>query len=211
MDIGYSYDRRKFSLGISAYFNYFLGFIYLTPTAQFSPLPEAGQIWKYEQADGLHTGLETEVDYHPLEGLHVGLGGQWLYTLNPRTGYSFPLMPPPSALLKTHYDLKTGRGKAEFSPGVELRLSMPQYFYARNELFTPGFTLLNFRFQAVLHTASADVVLHLRVDNILNARYFNHLSVWRYLGLPEPGRNIVAGVSLPFAFETRNKKKEADF
>lgn len=202
LDVSYSYNRQRLALSTSMFFNYFLGFIYLTPTAQFSPLPEAGLIWQYEQADGLHTGLEADVDYHPSAGLHLGLGGQALYTLNPRTGYSFPLMPPPSALFKSHYDFKLWGGKAELTPGAELRLTMPQYFYARNELFTPGYAVVNLRFQAAIHGKYSDFILHFRVDNLLNTRYFNHLSVWRYLGLPEPGRNLVLGLSLPISFKT---------
>lgn len=205
LDIGYAYNRSRIALSTSAFFNYYKGFIYLNPTAQFSPLPEAGLIWQYEQADGLHTGLEAELDYHPAAGLHLGLGGEALYTRNPRTGYSFPLMPPPSALLKTHYEFHIPGGKADISPGVSLRLTMPQYFFARNELFTPGFVLLHLWLKGILHFATLDVEVHMRVENVLNTRYFNHLSTWRYLGLPEPGRNIVLGLSLPFSIPAKKK------
>lgn len=207
LDIGYAYNQSRIALSTSVFFNYFNGFIYLTPTAQFSHLPEAGLIWQYEQADGLHTGLEAELDYHPAAGLHLGLGAEALYTLNPRTGYSFPLMPPPSTLIKTHYDFIILGGKADLTPGAALRLTMPQHFYARNELFTPGFSLLHVWLKGILHFSALDVEIHMRVENVLNTRYFNHLSTWRYLGLPEPGRNIVLGLSLPFSFPAKKGLK----
>jgi iron complex outermembrane receptor protein len=39
--------------------------------------------------------------------------------------------------------------------------------------------------------------LHFSIQNLFNTRYFNHLSNWRRIGLPEPGRNFLIGLTIP--------------
>ncbi|MCX7768476.1 MAG: TonB-dependent receptor [Flavobacteriales bacterium] len=198
LDAGYTFSSSSLSCTLSAFFNYFFGFIYLNPSARFSPLPEAGIIWQYEQADGLHTGFEADLEYQPFPRITLGLAADFLYTLNPLTGYSFPLMPPPSARIRAEYTLAWSALRLRYTPGAEVRLAMPQYFYARNELFTPGYALLHLTSRISFTIPGGEISLLLRVDNLFNARYFSHLSMWRYLGLPEPGRNFLISLSIPF-------------
>ncbi|MCS6978664.1 MAG: TonB-dependent receptor [Flavobacteriales bacterium] len=206
LDVGYEWNTEKVTLNLSGFCNYFIGFIYLNPTAQFSPLPEAGIIWQYEQADGLHTGLEWHLDYHPVSAWHLEFLGQGIYTLNPRTGYSFPLMPPASAAIRTEYQMKGWGQTFRMTPGAEIRSALPQWLYARNEMFTPGYILLHIYLRTEFKFSQGVASLMLRADNLFNARYFNHLSMWRYLGLPEPGRNFQVLLNLPLEIPMRKKK-----
>jgi iron complex outermembrane receptor protein len=104
-DLSLTLENKKVDFSVSPFFNYFFGYIYLNPTAEFSPLPEAGLLWKYTQHDGLHTGLEFLVDYHPVEGLHLNTGGQLVYTYSPETGYNFPMIPPIGGHAEIEYAL----------------------------------------------------------------------------------------------------------
>jgi len=207
LDFSFLHSEPKFFVSMSTFFNYFFGFIYLNPTEKFSPLPEAGLIWHYEQSDGVHTGIEAECDVHPLEALHIGAGGQFVYTIDPATGYSFPLMPPATGLFRADYTLNLLKNKLVLTPGLEGRFSAPQFLHARNELFTPGFAIANLRVQGRLNFKFLKPVITFRVDNLLNSRYFNHLSNWRYLGLPEPGRNFLLSISLPLEISVKKPVK----
>jgi iron complex outermembrane receptor protein len=39
----------------------------------------------------------------------------------------------------------------------------------------------------------------LQVQNLFNTKYFNHTSYYRLINVPEPGRNLVVNVYIPFS------------
>lgn len=197
-DMEYSYDKNSLHFTVSPFFNYYNGFIFLDPTSKFSPLPDAGLIWKYNQADGIHTGIEYSIDFHPVKGLHLNSGAQFVYTYNLRTGYNFPLIPPAGGHLEAEYEYAfKGSRNTVVSFGTEVRWAAPQMLVARNEKTTPGYAILNVHAGFNIRFGPQTIKLHATVQNILNTRYFNHLSTWRFIGLPEPGRNIILTLSLP--------------
>lgn len=201
-DFGITWESKKVDLTVSPFFNYFFGFIFLDPTAQFSPLPEAGLLWQYNQADGLHTGTEFLLDYHPIKGLHLNTGAQFVFTYNLESGYHFPLIPPAGghAEIEYEYDIP-GKYVGDTYLGIETRWAAPQIFTARNEMTTPGYGILNISLGSEFHLSNQSLKLRFSVQNLLNTKYYNHLSTWRQLGLPEPGRNFVLSVIIPLEFK----------
>jgi iron complex outermembrane receptor protein len=201
-DFGVTWESKKLDFTVSPFFNYFLGFIFLDPSAEFSNLPEAGLLWKYNQADGIHTGTEFLLDYHPIKGLHLNTGAQFVYTYNLESGYNFPLIPPASghAEIEYEYDLP-GKVMGDSYIGAELRWAAPQLLVARNELTTPGYGILNLNVGTELKLFKQPVKLRFSVQNVLNTKYFNHLNNWRQLGLPEPGRNFMLSLIIPLEFK----------
>lgn len=198
LDLSLVIEKEKIDISVSPFFNYFFGYIYLNPTAEFSPLPEAGLLWKYTQNDGLHTGVEFLVDYHPVDGLHLNVGGQMVYTYSPITGYNFPMIPPIGGHAEVEYELDIpGKWIGESFAGIELRWAAPQFLNARNELFTPGYAVFNWNMGTRLTLKNQSLKLHFSIQNLFNTRYFNHLSNWRRIGLPEPGRNFLIGLTIP--------------
>lgn len=197
-DFSLNAEGKKIDFSVSPFFNYFFDFIYLNPSAEFSPLPEAGLLWKYEQSDGLHTGLEFLVDYHPIEGLHLNAGAQFVYTYSTETGYHFPMIPPAGghAEIEYEYDLP-GKFMGQSYLGLETRWAAPQFLTARNEETTPGYGILNINLGTEMHLLKQPLKLRFSVQNLLNTKYFNHLSNWRRIGLPEPGRNFMLSLIFP--------------
>jgi len=41
--------------------------------------------------------------------------------------------------------------------------------------------------------------ISLQVQNLFNTRYFNHTSYYRLINIPEPGRNFIINISVPFS------------
>jgi iron complex outermembrane receptor protein len=82
-------------------------------------------------------------------------------------------------------------------PKLNTRWAAPQFLNARNELFTPGYALINLNLGTRIKLWSQPVKLNFSVQNILNTRYYNHLSNWRRIGLPEPGRNFLISLIIP--------------
>jgi len=92
----------------------------------------------------------------------------------------------------------------EISVGAQIQAVADQYEVARNELPTKGFALLNLNTSAKIHIGKQEVSLVLNVQNVFNTKYFGHLNRYRILNIPEPGRNILLTVYMPF--ESKLKK-----
>jgi len=204
-DVYYGRQGRKWEMYVSPFFNYFFNYIFLDPTASFSPLPEGGLIYRYNQADGIHTGLEFYADYHIIENLHLSTQGQWVYTYNMENGYNFPFIPPASGRINAEYQLHIWKRRLMIETGIQSRWAAPQVFTARNELATPGYILLDLSVSLQAKIGRQQLRLSLSANNLLNTRYFSHVNRWRYLGLPEPGRNFSASLQFLFGGSIKSK------
>lgn len=195
LDGSVSWHKEHVDVSFSPYFNYFLGYIFLSPSGKFaSKYYGGGQIHTYEQADAIHTGAEVSVDYHPIKSFHLGINGSYVVGHNIETNRPLPFMPPFTGLATIGYELELAE-RVELSPYVSVRAFAPQNRVAINELATPGALVLNtganFGWTQALTVSFA-------VENLLNTSYFYHLSRFRILNLPEQGRNI--SLSLTFTF-----------
>lgn len=201
-DVGFYYEKKKFAISATPFFNYFNQFIFLDPTSKFSPLPDAGLIYQYNQADGIHTGFEFTTDYHVTKSLHLGLNGQFVYAYNLESGYNFPFIPPASCIADVQYEFEQ-IGKWLEDTYVELSVlgTLSQDLTARNEFFTPGSVLLNLNFGTQIVIGKFRMKFIGGVQNLLNTRYYMHLSRWRMINLPEPGRNFTLSLMIPFQFK----------
>ncbi len=193
LDVEITHSRRNWQFQVSPFFNYFTNFIFLRPSAQFSPLPEAGQLYIYEQAPAIHSGTEAQVTWLPNATEKVSVGLDYIYAFNLDENLPLPFMPPLSGLISWEKEwhlhfLGTEDWKTDFG----YRYTAPQNNVDRNELTTPGYSLLHLAVGNEWNLNSGTLGLRLEVRNALNNTYLNHLSRYRFLNLPEPGRNITA-------------------
>jgi iron complex outermembrane receptor protein len=86
---------------------------------------------------------------------------------------------------------------------AELESIAPQNRVAKNEDRTRGANLVNLGATVQLHLAGTAIELALSVHNLLNASYHNHLSFYRKVEIPEPGRNIQLSIKIPFKLATK--------
>ncbi len=189
-DVMLHYENQKWELKISAFFAYFWNYIFLSPTSKFSSLPEGGQIYQYLQNDALLWGGEFFMDYHFIEDLHASISADFVYGENLVQLRPLPFMPQPSILFHLEYTPKwIKKLKTEF--WIEHRYAFPQNRVVINEPETPAFHLWNLGLQMRLNHKKQNLVFGFQVQNLLNTRYFYHLSKYRYLNIYEPARNFV--------------------
>ncbi|HRI26834.1 MAG TPA: TonB-dependent receptor [Chitinophagales bacterium] len=183
----------------SPYFNYFNNYIFLRPTGSFSLLPDAGQIYRYTQANAVHTGFEWQVEYHPVDAFHVETAAQYVYNVNLTSGLPLPFTPPFSVYNQADFTFPHLPAKwvKEVFIAAEHQWVAPQNRTDRNEAATPGYNLFHLATGATLGWGKYALQLNLRVQNIFNTAYMNHLSRFRILNLPEQGRNIMLTVKVP--------------
>jgi iron complex outermembrane receptor protein len=206
-DISISFENGHRLIRLTPFFNFFNKYIFLDPTSSFSTLPEAGLIYRFNQADAIHTGLELQSDFHLTDAFHAGLSGQYVYAYNLETSYVLPFIPPAQLKLDLSYEWEKIAKKLDaLNLGIQVQAVADQYETARNELPTKGFTLLNLNASSTIKFGNQEVRIVLSLQNAFNTRYFAHLNRYRILNLPEPGRNVLLTLYLPFERNLTKRK-----
>lgn len=198
-DVVIAVEKQKFLFSISPFFNYFTNYIYLRPTARFSTLPEGGQVYQFTQAEAIYTGGEFTAEYHPTKQVHLSVSGDMVITYNISEDLPLPFTPPPSVKSEVEWEIPKVLGSVK---GLYFSLShnyvTAQNRTDRNERSTPAYQLWNAGAGFSIETkGKTRANVFLQVQNLTDVRYLNHLSRWRFLNLPEPGRNVVVTVIIP--------------
>ncbi len=203
-EIGYQadftalFESKSFYVKMTPYFNYFEGFIYLRPTAQFSTLPDGGQVYQYTQHDAIFTGAELYAEWHPIEALHLEGSIDGVYSYNLITTLPLPFTPPVRGRVQATFerDLKEGALKG-YELGATYLVWSSQFNVDRNEEPTKGAYSIDLFAQTSWKWGAQELVVKLALNNLLDRYYLNHLSAYRQLNLPEQGRNISVLIQLP--------------
>lgn len=200
LDAGYEYSKESIDFSATPFVSYFSNYIFLEPTGEWSILPHSGQIYRYRQAQVWLVGGEVSASYMFLRDFSASVSAEYIYNLNTTDGYPLPFSVP----AKISFDISyIGLTAWELLKNYSLKLGADYVFaqnrIARNELKTPAAFLLNISANAFWKIGKWSVITDFRVQNVLNTAYLNHLSFYRKLNAPEPGRNIQLIVKVPFS------------
>ncbi|MBZ4192472.1 TonB-dependent receptor [Niabella beijingensis] len=197
-------DQNRWQVQLSPFFNYFPNYIYLNPTPDHDYLYGAGnQVFEYRQSRVMRYGAELQITYRLLKNLSAEFLGEYLYSRQlsgNKKGYTLPFSPAPTALMNlTFQPIKTAPFHQTYF-SVDYRLSAPQNNIVPPEKKTKGFTVLNIQAGTRFIIGKQQARLSLQLQNAFNTRYMVHTSFYRLIGLPEPGRNLILSLKIPFNF-----------
>ncbi len=207
LDLSTDGQLNKLSWQVAGFFNYFDNFIYLSPSARFSPLPDAGQLYEYVQYDALFAGGELSWNYQLTNFLRLQQAYDYVWNVNVQTGLGLPFTPPGAVLSGLRFELPKAVGKHWRSGFLRLshRYRLAQNRVDRNELATPAYHLLDISAGTTLQLGQQRFILRLQVQNLLNTPYLEHTSRYRLLNLPEQGRNVVLSLKIPFEVKLKER------
>jgi iron complex outermembrane recepter protein len=207
-DVSFDYSAKDFVFRTSPFFNYFNNYIFLRPTVEFSPLPDGGQIYRYSQTRAVYSGFEMSGEYHPLQYLHLEAGAEYVYTYNIDADLPLPFIPPFALTTEAELSRKRIFRFLRNSTGaVQFSYYAAQNRTDRNELQTSGYALVNLSAGTTFHLGGHNVELIFRINNLLNTKYYKHLSRYRLLNLPEPGRNFTVMLKIPLMINLASDKR----
>ena len=198
LDMEYRYQGGRLQLAVSPFLTYFDNYIFLEPSGEWSLLPHAGQVYGYRQSKAMMAGGEVTAGFDIDTRWRVAANAEYLYNRNLSSHYPLPFSPPAVVGSELTYTGSGGKQLTYYELRVENRWVMAQDRIAKNEDKTPGTNLWNVTAHLHWQIAGRRVVTDLRVDNVLNRAFLNHLSFYRKLNAPEPGRNIQLIVRVPF-------------
>lgn len=192
LDASYLYESKNITVSISPFASWFSNYIFLKPTGIPSILPHSGQIYQYTGAEALFAGAEASISIDIFPFLKYQIDGSYVHTYN--MDENRPLsFSPPAVLNNTITWHKKG-----YSTYVQLRSAAKQDRVSQTEEKTDGRNTLNMGAMADIKMGGINIELTLLAQNILDAKYYNHLSFYRKVEIPEAGRNFQLLIKIPF-------------
>jgi iron complex outermembrane recepter protein len=190
LDLGLYFKNKNFAADFTPFVNYFDNYIYLSPSAKFSPLPDAGQIYLYKETEALFYGFESSLAWQINKWILNEASIEYVWNKNLNNQLPLPFTPPLSIL--DEISLKPFKSKQlkELNFSLTGQYFAPQYRVDRNEPETEDYFLVNLSLSNTFLIKKTQFSIYLQLRNATNANYFNNMSRYRILNLPEQGRNI---------------------
>jgi len=195
LDAGLETEWHNLHLVLSPFLNYFTNYLYLNPTADLRP---EGQVYEYQQTEALLYGGEISMDYDYKERLNLLAGVEYVYAMNLDLNAYLPFTPPLSAITGAKFSFRGSNTFTKSAIGAEGVWAAAQNYTVPNELKTPGYVLVNANAQSRVEILGREMMVRFEVRNVFNQRYFNHISFYRRMRIPEPGRDFRLFVNIPF-------------
>lgn len=181
LDGSWTFRLPSLELQLEGYAAYYSNFIYLSPSGSFSPLPDAGQIYRYQQDPAWLMGGEWSGLWKINSVWRWRASAAYTWAENQRTTLPLPFIPP--FQFRTSWEWQKNQWKLAW----EWQWVAAQNRTDRNEWATPSYHLHHLQ----LGKQWGNIHIHLRLNNAFNTNYLNHLSRYRILNLPEQGRNLI--------------------
>lgn len=192
LDASYTFDKQGLSINVTPFASLFENYIYLKPSGESSILKHAGQIYQYTGAEVFFVGAELSIDVDLPYNFHYKFGGEYVYGRNNDEKRPLAFAPPASISNTLTWTYK------DYSVYTESRLTAEQSRVAQNEDATKGWHTWNGGATANVRFGATQLQITLSARNILDKKYYNHLSFYRKVEIPEPGRNFQLMVKMPF-------------
>ncbi len=203
VDFTYLHQSKNTFLEVAAFYGYYRDYIYLAPTGNFSFLPSGGTLWQYRQNDALFNGFEISGSYQFPFHLKTDLAVDFVQNLNRDSRLPLPLTPAPSILSSIEYNgfFKSSKTLNDGYIFLSGRYNFEQNNVDRNETTTSDSFLINLGLGFSVALGKQNIQCKLSANNLFNTSFFNHISRYRLINLPEQGRNIIFSAQIPLQFK----------
>ncbi len=212
-DVAVQYENRSVGYTFSAFRNGISNYIFLNNTGSQETIAVQGSrpgivvdsllpVYQYDQANASVTGGEFSLDLHPQAVKWIGLTlGYGLVRTDISENNGYAAFQPADKLTAA---LRLQKDKMSSMTNAYLQVSVSNYAaqkrVANFELPSEAYTLLDLNMGGSLRWGDQMFDLSLAATNLLNTGYTSPLSVLRYQGVREMGRNIMIRFRFPIGF-----------
>lgn len=145
------------------------------------------------EVEALFAGTEATIDINFLRHFNYRISGEYVYTYNCDEHIPLSFSPPFGMRNTLIWQRKHCMLYAEW------QLIARQNRVDRNEHRTLGANLFHLSGSLNIPVGrNNEIEITLTARNIFNTRYYNHLSFYRKVEIPEPGRNFQLLIKIPF-------------
>lgn len=190
------YSFGDFQIYASPFYNYFINYIYLTPTNETwfgSP------VYRYKQQNAKQFGSELTLSFKSEQSFQYSLSYSGMISKTADGNFT-PFNPTQKITPSIYFKWKGNRSKdVLFFANIDYYF--PQKNIAPNEIPTSDYALLNAGLSTSWKTMGKTFYISLSGNNLLNNAYYDHLSRFKYFGLLNIGRNIAIQLKIRFSGE----------
>ena len=195
-DLSLEYKNKHVEFYVNGFYNAVQEYIFIEPNGEF-----VGEdaVFEYRQQDAdLYGGeIGLHLHPHPLDWLHLESSFETV-TGTSQDDESLPLIP--ANTLTNTLRLEFSGNRKNIKSGyafVTLRSVFDQDKVSAFETPTDGYTILNLGVGGTLMLIKQKLNIRISANNVLDKAYVSHLSRLKTDGIPNIGRNINVGVSIP--------------
>lgn len=201
LDLGLIYDsNRQFMVDFSPFISYYSNFIYLDAIEHPTIALYDTQPYKYSQAEAIYGGAEYNINWRIIKNIEMSSAGSLVINKNLDDHRPLPFTPPFTMRNEIKYLKDIQNNKLSY-----YQFSISHHLYAKQsrvnvgEQTTSGTNVFNIGagFDYKFGT-KCKVIFNIQIQNIFNTHYLNHMSLYRRINIPEPGRNVQLFIRLPF-------------
>ena len=200
-DLNIHYHCCHMMLDVAAYYNSISDYIFLSPTDETVTAGDGSEydLYKYLQTDAIIQGFEVSYEINPFPWLNTRLNYSFIRA-EQSDGTHLPFIPQDKLKLR----LKAEREELGIlkNPHVNLsaRYAFEQDRPSRFETSTAGYLVLDAGLGTNVELGDQSLKAGIRVNNLLDEAYFDHLSTLKPLGFHQTGRNVQLWLELPLRF-----------
>ncbi len=194
-DWTHTYEEKRFFIELNAFAYRFSNYIYLNPSPFFSELPDGGQVYQYTQSAAWFIGGELNAELRLTKRIRLREGFEYVRAQNTVTTLPLPFIPPVRNQLEIRYEV------GPLSAFLKWEHVFAQDRVERNERETPQASLLHAGITGSFSLGKVPIQATVAANNLLNTPFYDHLSRYRQLNIPEPGRNIMVRFKVPLKWE----------
>ncbi len=194
VDFTLDYKSEHLSFAVNPFYNSIQNYIYLAPT---DTSIDNSPVYEYRQSSAILYGGEAGFHYHPhaIHWLHLESNVSTVFAEDEGNN-PLPLIPATrlNSTLKAEFSKKGNIKIKEFF--LQHQYKFRQDRTGSNETPSVDYHLLNLGINVEISGKQQVLELTAGIKNLLNARYIDHLSRFKELGIPNPGISFYIGLKI---------------
>lgn len=194
LDCGFNYLVKDFGVNAGLFYNKVMNYIFLQPSGDFI---NQYRIYRFKQEDASLKGGEISLDWKAISILDISTSFSTVRGKQDNGSY-LPFMPADKIVSTIKVDLSGYFSLKNSFVSVGMRNFLKQDRVAEDEFPTSGYTLIDAGFGTDIYLFNLRFRTVINVTNLLDKKYYDHLSLLKPLGVLDMGRNISLSVSVPF-------------
>ena len=195
-DISIDYQNEHLHITVNPFYNVINNFIYLSPT---DSTIEQTTVFEYIQNKAFLFGGEMSVHWHPhkFHWLHIGSSLATVLAEDQNQN-PIPLIPATQLDTKVRADLSSGQNVFMKDFYIQHIFKFKQNRTGIFESPSDAYHLINLGLTLAMNNRKSPLEFTAGVNNLLNAKYTDHLSRFKTEGIPNPGINFHFGIRYRF-------------
>lgn len=213
-DLGLSFNNDFVGFEVSGYMNNVKSYTYIIHSGD-SMVRITGNgrdtlpLYDYRQGDATLTGAEISFDIHPPTAKWFDFKTSYAF-INGKLdkGGKLPYIPSNKLIGEVKLSKNNCWKFSDAFVSVVVSNYQKKNKVADYELASDSYTLLDLFFGGSFKWRNQKATINLYCTNVLNAAYYNQLSLVKYIGVKDMGRNIGFQLHIPFGIKNKSGAKK---